>query len=76
MPRTTLPRAPLAEADHDRLDYSKSKKPVDLPEGLRVRSLVLQGRPWLDSLPAGLSCYELDLRGTPLRRLPDDLRVR
>ncbi|WP_165220096.1 DUF6745 domain-containing protein [Aquisphaera insulae] len=30
----------------------------------------------MTELPAGISCYELDLRGTAIRRLPDDLRVR
>jgi hypothetical protein len=38
-------------------------------------TLDLSDEPKLTKLPAGLSCYELNLSGTSIARLPDDLRV-
>lgn len=46
-----------------------------LPAGLRVRRLDVSGCSALQALPAGLQCYELNASNTPLRELPDDLRV-
>jgi hypothetical protein len=75
MVRSTRGRVNEPETNEDRLDYSNRKTPVELPPGLRVRSLSLRGCSWLAELPPGLSCYELDLSGTPIKRLPADLRV-
>ncbi|QEH32436.1 Leucine Rich Repeat protein [Aquisphaera giovannonii] len=68
-------KATLPEVTDGRLDLADCGRPVRLPDGLRLRSACLRGCDWLTELPAGLSCYELDLRGTPIRRLPADLRV-
>jgi hypothetical protein len=46
-----------------------------LPADLQVKRLVVRNCPTLQALPAGLRCHELDARGTPLRRLPEDLAV-
>lgn len=62
-------------AGSGRLDLSNQAMPIDLPAGLRLRRLVVRGCGWLSELPAGLSCAELDARGSGLRRVPADLRV-
>lgn len=46
-----------------------------LPRRLEVKRLNLGGCTGLRELPPRLRCYDLDLRGTRLRDLPDDLRV-
>jgi len=59
------------------LDYSaKSARvlPETFPDDLTVEVLDLSGRS-LTSLPAGLNAYELNLAGSTIKHLPDDLRV-
>jgi hypothetical protein len=46
-----------------------------LPDDLQARRLVLSGCTSLYALPAGLRCYELVLRHTPIRALPEGVRV-
>ncbi len=46
-----------------------------LPPGLNAEVLDLSACPWVDRLPSGLHCYELNLAGTRVRELPDDLAV-
>lgn len=75
MTTTGSARAQRAQKDPDRLDFSNRAKPVVLSEGLSLKDLRLRGCMWLTELPSGLSCYELDLRDTPIRQLPSDLRV-
>jgi hypothetical protein len=57
------------------LDLSNCRSLTELPPGLEVRRLNLRGCASLQALPAELRCYELDASHTPLRALPDDLRV-
>jgi hypothetical protein len=57
------------------LDLSGCTALRRLPGDLRVRRLDLSGCTALRELPPGLSCYELALCNTPIRLLPDDLRV-
>lgn len=56
------------------LDFSGSNLST-LPRDLRARRLNLSGCKALQRLPAGLTCFDLDLRDTPIRSLPPDLRV-
>jgi hypothetical protein len=49
--------------------------PSHFPEDLEVDVLNVAGQP-IESLPRGLKTYELDLRDTPIVRLPDGLQVR
>jgi hypothetical protein len=46
-----------------------------LPEGLDVRHLTLVGCTGVSDLPRGLTCDVLNLQGTRVRSLPDDLCV-
>jgi hypothetical protein len=57
------------------LDLSGCTSLDALPDDLRVRRLNLDGCTSLRELPRGLRCYELSLRNTRLRSLPEDLRV-
>ncbi len=57
------------------LDLTGCTELRELPPGLRVRRLTLNGCAALERLPDGFSCYELELRQTGIRALPDDLRV-
>jgi hypothetical protein len=75
MVRSTTVHVGNGAAIQSRLDLSNRKEPHELPAGLRVKSLSLRGCPWIEELPPGLSCYELDLRETPIRKLPADLSV-
>jgi hypothetical protein len=59
----------------DSLDLSGCAGLRALPAGLAVRRLALNGCTALGELPAGLSLYELEMRQTRVRALPDDLRV-
>jgi hypothetical protein len=59
------------------LDYSvRSGRtlPAALPENLVVDVLDVSGQS-IDKLPRGLKAYELNLSGTPITALPDDLQV-
>src|SRR5579884_115819 len=49
--------------------------PNHLPPGLQAELLDLSGCPAIDTLPAGLRCFELNLSGTKIRTLPADLAV-
>jgi hypothetical protein len=75
MVHSTPPVIQNGTATQSRLDLSHRKDPYPLPVGLRVRTLAIRGCDWLEGLPAGLSCYELDLRETPIRKLPADISV-
>jgi hypothetical protein len=68
---TTLP----AHLSADLLDLHDCPNLERLPEGLQARRLNLNGCARLRELPPGLRCYELELRETTLRRLPEDLHV-
>ena len=57
------------------LDFSNYGALTALPEGLRVRRLVLDNCSALEELPRGLHCYDLSAQATPLRTLPADLQV-
>jgi hypothetical protein len=57
------------------LDLHNCTQLTELPAGLRVHRLDLRGCTALTALPDGLHCHELLLGGTPLRSLPNDLRV-
>lgn len=60
------------------LDYSEDsgrKLPKRFPPGLCVDVLSVAGRP-IHELPEGLQAYELIAGSTPLRSLPDSLRVK
>lgn len=60
------------------LDYSLPsgrELPKAFPVGMSVDVLNLADRAELASLPNGLAAYELNLSGTAVRSLPDDLRV-
>ncbi len=57
------------------LDLSGCLQLAELPPGLRVRRLDVSGCGALQALPSGLHCYELNASNTPLRVLPEDLRV-
>ena len=46
-----------------------------LPAGLQADVLDLHGQEWLEELPPGIKAYELNLAGTGVRSLPDDLEV-
>ncbi|WP_274630773.1 hypothetical protein [Arvimicrobium flavum] len=46
-----------------------------LPEGLRVGGRLVLACTKVMKLPSGLSARSLDLRGTQIRELPDDLKV-
>ncbi|MFO0810610.1 MAG: hypothetical protein U0746_18440 [Gemmataceae bacterium] len=46
-----------------------------LPPDMRAEVLDLSECPSFDELPPGLRCYELNLSGTKVRELPDDLVV-
>jgi hypothetical protein len=67
--------APAGISVKGELNFAKRDVPVTLPENLTVRRLVLDDCLWLDSLPHGLMCYELSLRNTSIRTLPDDLKI-
>jgi len=58
-----------------KLDFSKNDTLRRLPDGLHVRTLVLNECSALETLPAGLQCYELEARDSGLRSLPADLDV-
>jgi len=49
--------------------------PLHLPDNITADALELSEREELLELPSGLTAYELLLRNTGLRRLPEDLRV-
>lgn len=68
----TLPAGASINGD---LEFSKSVKPFTLPENLTVKRLVINNCDWLTSLPVGLKCYELSLRNTSIKTLPDDIQV-
>src|SRR5205823_3955594 len=57
------------------LDLSGNEAVRRLPDGLRVRKLILNECSALEALPQGLQCYELEARQSGLRSLPNDLRV-
>jgi hypothetical protein len=46
-----------------------------LPANMQVEALDLSACPEFDELPAGLTCFELNLANTKVRVLPTDLRV-
>ncbi len=46
-----------------------------LPEGLDVSFVTVANCTGITSLPNGLTCHTLNLQGTGVRSLPDDLRV-
>jgi hypothetical protein len=58
------------------LDLTGCRNLKSLPRGLKARRLTLAGPGW-DPRPLldGLSCYHLELQGTSIVDLPDDLRV-
>ena len=62
---------------HGTLNYSKEsgrQPPARFPHGLTVDVLNLTDQA-IDSLPTGLTAYELILAGTEIRSLPDELKV-
>jgi hypothetical protein len=59
----------------DSLDLSGCTGLRALPAGLAVGRLCLNGCTALGELPAGLRLYQLEMRQTRVRALPDDLRV-
>src|SRR5689334_265974 len=57
------------------LQFPEGSENVQLPCDLHVELLDLSQGKELEELPAGLSCFELNLSGTKVRRLPADLAV-
>ncbi len=57
------------------LQFPEGSENVQLPSNLHVELLDLSQCKELDELPAGLSCFELNLSGTKVRTLPVDLAV-
>jgi hypothetical protein len=68
-------QAPASLNVSEDLDFSGEVTLTALPEGLRVRRLVLDNCSALQELPRGLHCYELSAQATPLKTLPTDLQV-
>ncbi len=56
------------------LDLS-GKEITSLPEDLSVTRLTLSRCEALQTLPSGLSCYELEMQSTRIAQIPADLRV-
>jgi hypothetical protein len=56
------------------LDLS-GKTITSLPDNLRVTRLTLNRCEALQTLPAGLSCYELEMQSTDIASLPADLHI-
>src|SRR3712207_6737781 len=65
--QTELPAGMIASS----LNLSGCTTLQALPEGLCVRRLNVSGCPALQELPRGLRCFEIDLRGTSIRSLPE-----
>src|SRR6185437_7878854 len=57
------------------LDLSNCESLPSLPKGLNVRRLTLEGRWDPSRLLTGLKCFQLDLSGSLIERLPDNLQV-
>lgn len=64
-----------AELTVDSLDLSGCLALYSLPDDLQVRRLNLNGCRSLRDLTAGLRCYQLEMRMTPIQALPPDLQV-
>lgn len=57
------------------LDFQDCPQLTTLSPRLQVRNLNLRGCSGLTHLPSPLKCYQLDLSGTGISHLPDDLQV-
>jgi hypothetical protein len=62
--------APSGLVVDGKLDLSGDDSLRRLPDGLRVRTLILNECTSLETLPVGLQCYELEAKDSGLRSLP------
>src|SRR5580700_3698883 len=53
----------------------KPERPINLPSHLHVEALDLSTCRDVESLPKGLTCFELNASNTAIRELPADLQV-
>lgn len=68
-------QAPAGMRVRGHLQFAPAKARITFPPGLTVTHLTLDNCDPLPDLPPGLQCYEFELRNTPIKALPDDIRI-